>query len=178
MNERTQGVAMETRLAFRHLIPKPLMLMMAIEAEIAQSSLEPRLLHLVKMRASQINGCAYCLDMHSKDARADGESEQRLYALDAWDETPFFDKRERAALLWTEAVTRVSQDHVPDDVYQAVRGEFSEQELAYLTLAVATINAWNRLNVALRNVPGDYRPGMLRTIREAMSQRNARATPT
>lgn len=165
---------MQTRLAFRHLIPKPLMLMMDVEAEIAQSSLEPRLLHLVKMRASQINGCAYCLDMHSKDARADGESEQRLYALDAWSEAPFFDKHERAALLWTEAVTRVSEDHVPDRVYEAVRGEFNDRELACLTLAIAMINAWNRLNVALRNIPGDYRPGMLRTIRKAMSQQNAR----
>ena len=169
---------MKTRLAVRHLIPKPLMLLMDIESEIGQSSLEGRLLHLVKMRASQINGCAYCLDMHSKDARADGESEQRLYALDAWAETPFFDKRERAALLWTEAVTRVSEDHVPDQVYEAVRGEFTDGELAHLTLAIAMINAWNRLNVALRNVPGDYRPGMLRTIREAMAQRNAHATAT
>ena len=167
---------METRLAFRHFIPKPLMLLMDVEEQIAQSSLEPRLLHLVKMRASQINGCAYCLDMHSKDARADGESEQRLYVLDAWAETPFFDKRERAALLWTEAVTRVSEDHVPDQVYEAVRREFTDTELAYLTLAIATINAWNRLNVALRNVPGDYRPGMLRTIREAMAQRDTYAT--
>jgi AhpD family alkylhydroperoxidase len=167
---------METRLAFRHLIPKPLTLLMDIESDIDQSSLEPRLLHLVKLRASQINGCAYCLDMHSKDARADGESEQRLYALDACAETPFFDKRERAALLWTEAVTRVSEDHVPDHAYEVTRGEFDDRELAYLTLAIATINAWNRLNVALRNIPGDYRPGMLRTIRQAMAQRDTRAT--
>ncbi len=166
---------MEPRLAFRHVAPEPLMLMQQIEAQIAQSSLEPALLHRVKMRASQINGCAYCLDMHSKDARAEGESEQRLYALDAWEETPFFAARERAALLWTEAVTRVSESHVPDSVYEAVRGEFSDQELAYLTLAVAMINAWNRLNVALRTVPGDYRPGMFRKVREAPSQQRARA---
>ena len=165
---------MEPRLAIAHLISKPLTQLQAVEAQIAQSSLEPALLHLVKMRASQINGCAYCLDMHSKDARAEGESEQRLYALDAWSETPFFDERERAALLWTEAVTRVTEDHVPDQVYDAVRGHFSDGELAYLTLAIAMINAWNRLNVALRNIPGDYRPGMLRTIREGMSQRDAR----
>jgi len=167
---------METRLAFRHFIPKPLMLLMDIESEIERSTLRARLLHLVKMRASQINGCAYCVDMHSKDARAEGESEQRLYALDAWAETPFFDKRERAALLWTEAVTRVSEDHVPDKVFEAVRGEFDDRELAYLTLAVATINAWNRLNVALRNAPGDYRPGMLRAIRESLSKRDTHGT--
>jgi AhpD family alkylhydroperoxidase len=166
---------METRLAFRRFIPKSLMLMMDVESEIDRSTLGARLLHLVKMRASQINGCAYCLDMHSKDARAEGESEQRLYALDAWAETPFFDKRERAALLWTEAVTRVSEHHVPDHVYEAVRGEFTEQELAYLTLAIATINAWNRLCIALRNPPGDYRPGMRRMIREVLSQQDVPA---
>ncbi|MGH8220256.1 MAG: carboxymuconolactone decarboxylase family protein [Steroidobacteraceae bacterium] len=169
---------MEPRLPIGHLIPKPLMLMQEVEAEIAQSCLEPALLHLVKMRASQINGCAYCLDMHSKDARAEGESEQRLYALDAWDETPFFTDRERAALLWTEAVTRVSENHVPASVYEAVRGEFTDQELAYLTLAAATINAWNRLNVALRTVPGEYRPGMFRRLREGPSQQGARTAAT
>lgn len=166
---------MKTRLAFRHLIPRSLMGLMDIESEIDQSPLGARLLHLVKMRASQINGCAYCLDMHSKDARAEGESEQRLYALNAWAETPFFDKRERAALLWTEAVTRVSEDHVPDQVYEAVRGEFTDQELAYLTLAIATINAWNRLSIALRSSPGDYQPGMRRKIRETLSRRLAPA---
>src|SRR6185437_12186690 len=129
---------MTPRIDFQKTNPKPMQLLLAIEGNLKDSGLDHGLLHLVKMRASQINGCAYCLDMHSKDARAAGESEQRLYALNAWDETPFFSERERAALAWTEAVTRVSQDHVPDDVYQAVRGEFSEQELAYLTLAVAT----------------------------------------
>ena len=115
------------------------------------------------MRASQINGCAYCLDMHSKDARANGETEQRLYALNAWRETPFFTDRERAALAWTEAVTLVSQDHVPDSVYDEVRQRFTDEELVNLTLAVATINAWNRLTISFRAVPGEYQPSNSRT---------------
>ena len=115
------------------------------------------------MRASQINGCAYCLDMHSKDARANGETEQRLYGLNAWRETPYYSARERAALEWTEALTLVSETHVPDDVYERVREQFSEDELAHLSLAVVAINGWNRLNVAARTVPGDYVPGSLAT---------------
>jgi AhpD family alkylhydroperoxidase len=115
-------------------------------------------MHLLKMRASQINGCAYCIDMHSKDARALGETEQRLYELDAWRETPFYTDRERAALAWTEALTLVSQTHVPDEVYEEVRKQFNEKEIVDLTLAVAAINSWNRLAIALRAVPGHYRP--------------------
>jgi AhpD family alkylhydroperoxidase len=110
------------------------------------------------MRASQINGCAYCLDMHSKDARAAGETEQRLYTLDAWRETPFFTDRERAALAWTEALTLVSQTHVPDAVFEEVRPHFSDEELANLSLAVVAINGWNRLMIAFRAVPGTYQP--------------------
>ena len=106
------------------------------------------------MRASQINGCAYCLDMHSKDARAKGETEQRLYGLDAWRETPYYSARERAALEWTEALTLVSETRVPDDVYERVREQFSEDELVHLSLAIVAINGWNRLNVAARTVPG------------------------
>ena len=121
-----------------------------------QSGLEHSLLELVKTRASQINGCAFCLDMHTKDARAAGETEQRLYALSAWQETPFFTDRERAALAWTEAVTRVADTHVPDDVFDLVRQQFTEKELADLTLAIVTINGWNRLSVAFRKVPGSY----------------------
>ncbi|HVW68937.1 MAG TPA: carboxymuconolactone decarboxylase family protein, partial [Steroidobacteraceae bacterium] len=117
------------------------------------------LLHLIKLRASQINGCAYCIDMHSKDARAAGESEQRLYALDAWRETPFYTERERAALEWTEAVTLVTEGHVPDAVYDAVRKHFQGDDLVNLTLAITTINAWNRLSIAFRAVPGTYQPG-------------------
>lgn len=110
------------------------------------------------MRASQINGCAYCLDMHSKDARAEGETEQRLYALDAWRETPFYSERERAALAWTEAQTLTAQTHAPDDVYREVRTQFSEQALVDLTLAILSINGWNRISIGFRTEPGSYRP--------------------
>jgi len=116
------------------------------------------------MRASQINGCAYCLDMHSKDARADGETEQRLYGLDAWRETPYYSARERSALEWTEAITLVSQTHASDEVFERVREQFSEDELVHLTLA---INGWNRLNIAARTVPGDYVAGSLATSHAA-----------
>lgn len=164
---------MEARLDLRKALPEALKIMLALEAHVAQSGLDTRLLHLVKMRASQINGCAYCLDMHSKEARAEGETEQRLYALDAWSETPFFSERERAALLWTEAVTLISRDHVPDAVFDSVRQQFSDEELANLTLAITLINSWNRLNVAFRTVPGGYRPGMFRTPPDAASRRDA-----
>jgi AhpD family alkylhydroperoxidase len=116
------------------------------------------------MRASQINGCAYCLDMHSKDARAAGEKEQRLYVLDAWRETSLYSDRERAALAWTESVTRVADTHVPDDVYEEVSRHFSEQELVALTLAVVAINGFNRLNVAFRVEGGSYQPGMFKNL--------------
>ena len=120
--------------------------------------LEQSLLNLVWLRATQINGCAFCIDMHWKDLRVMGESEQRLYGLDAWRESPYYSERERAALAWTDAVTLVATTHVPDDVYDEVRQRFHEKELADLTLAVATINAWNRLAIASRAVPGAYRP--------------------
>ena len=124
----------------------------------SQKHLEHSLLRLVEVRASQINGCAYCLDMHTKDARAAGETEQRIYTLDAWRETPFFTDRERAALEWTEAVTLVAETRVPDDVYQHVRQQFSEEELVELTFAVIVINSWNRLQVSFRPHVGDYQP--------------------
>jgi AhpD family alkylhydroperoxidase len=130
----------------------------------ARCDLEPSLLELVKLRASQINGCAYCLDMHTKDARARGESEQRIYLLEAWRESPFYSERERAALAWAEAVTLVAETRVPDAVYEEVRRHFSDDELLALTMAVATINAWNRLNVALRTVPGTYQPGSVNGV--------------
>jgi AhpD family alkylhydroperoxidase len=123
-----------------------------------QAGLEESLLDLVVTRASQINGCAYCLDMHTKDARARGESEQRLYLLEVWRECPFYSERERAALLWSEAVTLVAEGHVPDAVYEEVRKSFGDDELVALTMAVIAVNAWNRLNVALRTVPGTYQP--------------------
>ena len=151
---------MKPRIDSRRVNPKVRQHLLAINAYLHGSSLGSRLLHLVEIRASQINGCAQCLDMHSQDARAEGESEQRLYTLDAWRETPFFDARERAALEWTEAVTLVAETRVPDDVYERVRQHFNEQELIDLTLAVTQINMWNRFNVAFRTVPGNYRAGM------------------
>jgi len=132
--------------------------MMALEKYVHHSALEPSLLELVKLRASQINGCAYCIDMHTKDARAAGESEQRLYALTAWQETPFYSVRERAALAWTEAVTLIAGEHVPDDVYEQAREQFGEKELVDLTMAVIAINGWNRLAISFRSVPGAYQP--------------------
>lgn len=123
-----------------------------------KSGLEPSLVELIKTRVSQINGCAYCIDLHTKDARARGESEQRLYALSAWQETPFFTERERAALAWAEAVTEVANEHVPDEVYEIARQQFTEKELVDLTLAIIAINGWNRLAIAFRAVPGTYQP--------------------
>ena len=133
--------------------------MLGLEKHVRTCGLEKSLIELVKTRASQVNGCAYCIDMHTKDARAAGETEQRLYALSAWRETPFFSDRERAALAWTEAVTLVADGHVPDDVFQAVRPHFSDAELVDLTWAVVAINSWNRAAIAFRAVPGTYQPG-------------------
>jgi AhpD family alkylhydroperoxidase len=133
--------------------PKLFQSLLAVEGLIAASGADSKLLHLLKMRASQINGCAYCLDMHAKDARAEGETEQRLYSLDAWRETPFYSDRERAALEWTEAVTLVASTHAPDEAYEAVRAQFSEDEIKTLTLAIAMINTWNRLAIAFRKLP-------------------------
>jgi AhpD family alkylhydroperoxidase len=131
--------------------------MLALSNFVDTCGLERPLLELVKMRASQINGCAFCLDMHSKDARALGETEQRLYALNAWRETPFYTDRECAALEWAEAVTLISETHAPDDVYERAAKQFTPEELANLTLAIATINSWNRLAIAFRAAPGTYK---------------------
>jgi AhpD family alkylhydroperoxidase len=133
--------------------------MLGISAYLAKSSLEKKLLELIEYRVSQINGCAYCLDMHSKDLRHDGETEQRIYMISAWRETDLFTDRERAALLWAESVTLLNEGHVPDEVYEEVRKQFSEEELIDLTLAVASINSWNRLNIAFRTTAGGYQPG-------------------
>lgn len=130
--------------------------MMALEEHLHHCSIEVPLIHLVKLRTSQINACAYCIDMHWKDLRALGETEQRLYALNAWRECPWYSPRERAALAWTEAVTLVAQGQVPDAVYQAVQPHFNDTELADLTCAIATINAWNRLAISARTKPGTY----------------------
>ena len=147
---------MQSRIDFSKANPAAARAMYGLESYIRECGLEPSLLHLLKIRASQINGCAFCLDMHTKDARAMGETEQRLYLLDAWRESPFYTERERAALEWTEAVTLVSQGHVPDEVYQRVSRHFTEDELVNLTLAVVTINGWNRLMISFRGVPGSY----------------------
>jgi AhpD family alkylhydroperoxidase len=148
---------MEPRIDIEKKVPAgAIQAMSALDAYLRKNGFDQKLYHLVKMRASQINGCAYCIDMHSKDARADGETEQRLYELDAWRETPFYTDRERAALEWTEAVTLVSETHVPDDVYERVRQHFNEAELMNLTLAVIAINGWNRAAISFRAVPGTY----------------------
>jgi len=149
---------MKSRVEYAKASPGAVKAMRALELYVHECGLERPLLELVKTRASQINGCGYCLDMHTKDARAIGETEQRLYALGAWHETPFFSNRERAALAWTEAVTRVADGHVPDDVYQFAREHFNETELVDLTLAIVAINGWNRLAIAFRTVPGSYQP--------------------
>jgi AhpD family alkylhydroperoxidase len=149
---------MEPRIDMGTAVPAAMAAMAGMERYVRGSGLERPLLELIKVRASQINGCAYCLDMHTKDARAAGESEQRLYALSAWRETPFYSERERAALAWTEAVTLVGETHVPDEVYEEARQQFDEVELVNLTMAVVTINAWNRLSIAFRTVPGTYQP--------------------
>jgi AhpD family alkylhydroperoxidase len=142
---------------YQKAVPKDaLQALYALERAVRAGGLEHSLLELVKMRASQINGCAFCLDMHSKDARAEGETEQRLYGLSAWRETPYYSDRERAALEWTEAITLVSRDQVPDEVYERTRKHFNETELAVLTLAAVTINGWNRIAIAFRSVPGSY----------------------
>jgi len=150
---------MEPRIDIMKVDPKVYHAMIGLETYLRQSGLEQPLLELIKMRASQINGCAYCLDMHSKDARAAGETEQRLYGLNAWEESSFYSERERAALAWTEAVTLVSQGHVPDEVFEKVKKQFSEKEIVALTMAVAAINAWNRLAISTRAVAGTYQPG-------------------
>jgi AhpD family alkylhydroperoxidase len=148
---------MSTRIDVRkYLTSDAFQAMLTFGKAVEASGLEHSLLELVKMRASQINGCAYCIDMHSKDARALGETEQRLYALNAWRETPFFSDRERAALEWTETITRIADTHVPDEVYDRVRRQFDESQLVALTLAAIVINMWNRVAITFRAEPGTY----------------------
>ena len=149
---------MQPRLDFMKASPEAYRAMAQMESVVRRSGIDPKLLELIKIRASQLNGCAYCIDMHTKDARAKDETEQRIYALDAWRETPFFTEKERAALAWTEAVTNVQTGHVPDAVYHEVSTNFSEAEIMNLTLAITTINAWNRIAIAFRAVPGSYQP--------------------
>lgn len=150
---------MKPRFDFEKVAPRgALHAMMGLETYLRGCGLEKPLLELLKTRVSQINGCAFCIDMHTKDARAAGESEQRLYALAAWREGPFFSDRERAMLEWAEALTLIAENHVPDEVYERAREHFTEAELVNLSLAVVTINGWNRLAISFRAVPGSYQP--------------------
>jgi AhpD family alkylhydroperoxidase len=154
---------MTGRIDYWTLAPAAVQTVLGVEQYVRRSGLEKELLFLVKLRASYMNGCAYCVDMHTKDARLAGESEQRLYAVPVWRETPFFAPRERAALAWTEAVTALGRDGVPDDLFEETRAHFSEAELVSLTMAVVAINAWNRLSIAFRAEPGSYVPGTAAT---------------
>ncbi len=144
---------MKPRMNFYQAAPETMKALMALENQIAASGLEQSLIELVRTRASQINGCAFCVNMHTQDARKRGETEQRLYLLNAWREAPFYTDRERAALAWTEAVTLISETHAPDDVYNEVRAQFSEAETVNLTALIGAINAWNRLAIAFRATP-------------------------
>jgi AhpD family alkylhydroperoxidase len=150
---------MNARLDYRQIRPEPLQAMLSLEKYIRSCGLDAAFLHLLKLRASQINGCAYCIDMHWLDARAAGESERRLYALDAWRESPFYTDRERAALGWIEALTLVADTHVPDEAFEEARKHFSEKEVVDLTYVAVAINGWNRIAIAMRAQPGHYRPG-------------------
>jgi len=146
------------RIDYGSVAPGAIQAMMGLEEHVAASGIESSLVHLVKLRASQINGCAYCIDMHTRDARAEGEGEQRLYGVSAWQETPFYSPRERAALAWTEALTRLPETDVPDELYEAVRAHFDEEETVALTMVVIAINGWNRLAVPFRTPVGSYEP--------------------
>ena len=159
---------MKTRINWLKAAPAVPQALFGLQKVVNESGLEPALQELVKMRASQLNGCAYCLDMHTKDARAAGETEQRLYLLDAWREAEhLYTERERAALAWTEALTLITEGHAPDDVYEQAHAQFSEAELSQLTLAIIAINGWNRLNIGFRTPAGDYQPGMFKNLKLA-----------
>ena len=147
---------MKARMDFRKASPQADKAMMGLHMFVRSCGLDHSLLELVKLRASQLNGCAHCIDMHTKELRADGESEQRLYLLNAWRESPFYSDRERAALAWAEAVTLLPHSEVPDEVYEQARAQFSEEELVNLTMALVAINGANRLNIAFRTVPGGH----------------------
>src|SRR6476646_306412 len=158
---------MKARIDLMHVTPSVIQAMLGLERQVQRAGLDTTLRDLVRMRASQINGCSTCLDSHSMDAGANGETEQRLYGLSAWRATPYYSAAERAALEWTEALTLGSETHVPDDVYERVREQFSEDELLHLSLAIVSINGWNRLNVAARTVPGDYVAGSVAKLHAA-----------
>ncbi len=150
---------MKVRMEHWKVAPGGFRAMSSLETYLRDCGIDKSLLHMIKLRASQINGCAYCIDMHWKDARAAGESEQRLYGLDAWREAPYYTDRERAALQWTEALTNITHGHAPDAVYETARAHFSEKEIVDLTWAVAAINAWNRVAIAFRSEAGGHKPG-------------------
>jgi AhpD family alkylhydroperoxidase len=149
INPRTNGLK---------VAPDAYRAMLALEGYARSKGLPASLLHLVRLRASYLNGCAYCVDMHTKEARAEGETEQRLYAVPVWRETPFFTPRERAVLAWTETVTEIGRAGVPDELYEATRVHFSEEEIIWLTMAIVSINGWNRLSIAFRAEVGSYQP--------------------
>lgn len=160
---------MEPRINYPKVVPGALEAMLGFSSYVQKWGLEDSLLNLVFLRASQMNGCAYCIDMHWEDLRAASEGEQRLYGLDAWEESPYYSDRERAALAWTESVTNLENGHVSDEVYEHVRKSFSEKELVDLTVAIAVINSWNRLNIATRSVPGAYQPAKARELKRGAS---------
>jgi AhpD family alkylhydroperoxidase len=143
---------MKPRMNFYQAAPDTIKALNALETHIQSTGLEKSLIELVKIRASQINGCAFCINMHTDDARKRGETEQRIYLLDAWRESPLYSDRERAALAWTESVTLISETHAPDDVYEQLRTQFSEEDTVNLTMLIATINAWNRLAISFRAI--------------------------
>lgn len=159
---------MDTRFDWFKAAPQAAQALLKLQGYVNEYGLDHTLLELVKLRTSQINGCGYCIDMHTKDARASGETEQRLYLVSSWREAAhLYSEKERAALEWTEAVTLVADGHVPDDVFARARAQFAEAELVTLTLAISSTNAWNRLNVAFRKPAGDYQPGMFRKVSAA-----------
>ena len=149
---------MKSRLNYAEVAPNAMKGMIELEKYVHESGLERALYELVKTRASQINRCAYCLDMHTKDAREAGETEQRLYGLSAWQESPFYTEKERAALEWTEVITQISENDVSDSLYEATRKHFNDEEMLALTMAIITINGWNRLAISFRTIPGSYKP--------------------
>src|SRR5439155_9114308 len=150
---------MSPRIPYHKIAPEAFKAMLALDRSLHQASdIEPALAHLVKLRASQINGCAYCIDMHAKDLLAAGETAQRIYGLDAWRESPYYTDRERAALDWTEALTRIADTHADDQIYEKVKSHFTDKELVDLTWTIAAINAWNRVAIAMRSPAGTYQP--------------------
>ena len=176
-NHRTDGAAPEQhpRIDYRRIAPDAVRAQRGLETYVRESGLEPSLIELVKLRASMVNGCAYCVDMHTKDARFDGETEQRLYAVSVWHEAPFFTPRERAALSWTDALTDLAHRDVTDDLFHDVRAHFSERELVDLTMVVVTINGWNRLAVGFRTPVGNHVAGSRGKVAAASGPHQASA---